>query len=125
MTPFCPNCRTEYREGFRSCSDCGSDLVAALPPEADNREEMNSNMMAVYDAPDQMSALALSSLLNDNGIRNIIKSEQIPMYDGVAMMLFPRWGRVMVMEHQYQKARALIDGYLSGEALAEDEPPPA
>ncbi|HAD82292.1 MAG: hypothetical protein A2509_04790 [Candidatus Edwardsbacteria bacterium RIFOXYD12_FULL_50_11] len=125
MTPFCPNCRTEYREGFKNCSDCGSDLMAALPPEADNREEVDSDLLAVYDAPDQMSALALSSLLNDNGIRNIIKSEQIPMYDGVARMLFPRWGRVMVMEHQYQKARELIDGYLSGEALAEDEPPPA
>jgi len=99
--------------------------MAALPPEADNREEVDSDLLAVYDAPDQMSALALSSLLNDNGIRNIIKSEQIPMYDGVARMLFPRWGRVMVMEHQYQKARELIDGYLSGEALAEDEPPPA
>jgi hypothetical protein len=125
MTPFCPDCRAEYREGFKNCSDCGSDLSAALPPEADNREEVNSDMLAVYDAPDQMSALTLSSFLNDNNIRTVIKSEQIPMYDGVAMMLFPRWGRVMVLENQYEKARALIDEYLSGETLAEDESPPA
>lgn len=125
MTPFCPNCRTEYREGFKNCSDCGTNLVAALPPEADDRQAIDSDIFPVFDAPDQMSALALSSFLNDNGIRTVIKSEQIPMYDGVAMMLFSRWGRVMVLEHQYEEARALIDEYLSGEALAEDESPSA
>ena len=125
MTPFCPNCRTEYRQGFKSCSDCGSDLAETLPLEADNQEEVNSDMMSVYDAPDQMSAMALSSFLNDSGIGAIVKSEQIPMYDGIALMLFPRWGRVMVLEHQYEKARALINEYLAGEALAEEEPPPA
>ena len=28
--PFCPNCRTEFRPGFTTCSDCGSSLVAVL-----------------------------------------------------------------------------------------------
>jgi hypothetical protein len=28
---FCPNCKTEYREGFSRCSDCGADLVRELP----------------------------------------------------------------------------------------------
>ncbi len=27
---FCPLCKTEYREGFTRCSDCGLDLVASL-----------------------------------------------------------------------------------------------
>ena len=25
--PWCPKCKTEYREGFRVCADCGSELV--------------------------------------------------------------------------------------------------
>ena len=29
---FCPVCKTEYREGFMRCSDCGAALVATLPP---------------------------------------------------------------------------------------------
>ncbi len=122
MAPFCLQCRTEYREGFRRCSDCGSELVDSLPPEADNREEIDSDMLPVYDAPDQMSALVLSTFLNDSGIRAVIKSEQIPMYDGVAMMLFPRWGQVMVLEDQYEKAKILIDEYMAGESLEEEEP---
>ena len=25
--PWCPKCKTEYREGFRVCADCGGELV--------------------------------------------------------------------------------------------------
>ena len=31
--PFCPDCRSEYREGFAACADCGAPLVASLAPE--------------------------------------------------------------------------------------------
>lgn len=28
--PWCPNCKTEYQEGYTTCSDCSSDLVESL-----------------------------------------------------------------------------------------------
>ena len=28
--PWCPNCKTEYREGIKVCADCGAELVAEL-----------------------------------------------------------------------------------------------
>ena len=31
--PWCPKCRSEYREGFESCSECGVELVEELPEE--------------------------------------------------------------------------------------------
>ncbi|MGE5549743.1 MAG: hypothetical protein ACM3ZC_04325 [Bacteroidota bacterium] len=30
---ICPKCKTEYREGFFLCLDCGEELVTELPPE--------------------------------------------------------------------------------------------
>lgn len=30
---FCPDCETEYREGFERCADCGSPLVEMLGTE--------------------------------------------------------------------------------------------
>jgi len=120
MSHFCPQCRTEYREGFKKCSDCGSDLVNILSALPGNQEDTGSDMVPVFDAPDQLSAIAIASFLNDNGIRAVIKSEQIPMYDGVAMMLFPRWGQVVVLEPQSGEARKLIDDYLSGQMLDEE-----
>lgn len=29
--PWCPKCKTEYREGFTVCADCGSELVEEEP----------------------------------------------------------------------------------------------
>jgi len=29
--PFCPRCRSEYRDGFTRCADCALDLVPVLP----------------------------------------------------------------------------------------------
>lgn len=31
--PWCPNCKTEYREGIEKCADCGSVLVSSLNEE--------------------------------------------------------------------------------------------
>ena len=28
--PWCPNCKTEYREGITHCADCKTELVADL-----------------------------------------------------------------------------------------------
>jgi hypothetical protein len=31
--PWCPNCKTEYRQGITVCGDCGSELVAEQPTD--------------------------------------------------------------------------------------------
>ena len=41
--PWCPKCKTEYREGFTVCADCGSELVKEQPVEerkTSRREEI-------------------------------------------------------------------------------------
>lgn len=36
--PWCPKCKTEYREGFHICSDCGQALVEQCPDGRDRKE---------------------------------------------------------------------------------------
>jgi hypothetical protein len=117
MTPFCPRCRSEYRPGFKTCSDCQAELVDELAGAGPGPGEPDSRMVAVFEAPDQISALAVSALLNDHQIDSVVRSDQIPMYDGVAMMLFPRWGRVLVLEDREAQARELVGQFLAGTVL--------
>ena len=36
---FCPNCKCEYREGFKYCSDCKVELVNELPQVEENKNQ--------------------------------------------------------------------------------------
>jgi hypothetical protein len=40
---ICPNCKSEYRPGFTSCSDCGVELVEVLPPPIHQDPEAREN----------------------------------------------------------------------------------
>ena len=37
---FCPVCKSEYRDGFTTCSDCGADLVKQLPGDSEMMEAL-------------------------------------------------------------------------------------
>jgi hypothetical protein len=39
---FCPNCKTEYRAGFSTCSDCGAALVETLESKKAERTAKNT-----------------------------------------------------------------------------------
>jgi hypothetical protein len=59
---YCPQCRSEYRQGFTRCSDCDVDLVAELP-----RDEAHDdpNLVKVYETGDAALIPLIESLLED------------------------------------------------------------
>jgi hypothetical protein len=109
--PYCPLCRAEYQSGVTTCADCGVELNSEPPPEPAG-PAADEEMVPVFDAPDQMAAITVASMLEQEGIRAIVRSEQIAMFDGAAMMLRPRWGRVLAMAQDEERARMAIDEYL-------------
>ena len=56
--PWCPKCKSEYREGFTVCADCGCELV---------EEQMEELVNLTFGDEDQMKALEA-----------FLKSNQIP-----------------------------------------------
>jgi len=69
---FCPNCKAEYREGFKTCAECKVDLVEQLPQEPQvpyNAEELSDELEAVFETDD-------SPLMNE--IAAIVESKNIP-----------------------------------------------
>ena len=70
---FCPNCRTEYKEGFTVCADCGAALLPELPPL-----DENSEMVTVLETGDLSAVVLAKSILDEAEIPYLAKGE-IPM----------------------------------------------
>jgi hypothetical protein len=63
-------------------------------------------------------ANTVRDLFEQNGIPALAHSYQIPAYDGLARMMRPVWGEVLVEEADWDRAKELLDGF-----LAEQEEP--
>jgi len=61
-------------------------------------------------------ANSVRDLLEQNGIPALIRSFQIPAYDGLARVMRPVWGEVLVEEEDLSRAKELVDGFLASEA---------
>ncbi|MEO0019811.1 MAG: DUF2007 domain-containing protein [candidate division WOR-3 bacterium] len=69
----------------------------------------------VYKAENELMANTIRDLLEQSGIPALIHSFQIPAYDGVAQMMRPAWGEVLVQEDDFERAQEVIQGFLAGE----------
>ncbi len=65
-------------------------------------------------------AMSIKSLLEESGINAIIHSFQIPWYNGLAKMMRPEWGEILVDEDDYDEAKEIVDKFLTTEN--NDEP---
>jgi hypothetical protein len=61
-------------------------------------------------------ANAVRDLFEDNGIPAMIRSFQIPAYDGLAQLMRPVWGQVLVAEENMARAKELLEAFLSTDA---------
>ncbi|HEX3029283.1 MAG TPA: hypothetical protein VHT34_08275 [Clostridia bacterium] len=67
--PWCPNCRVEYREGFKVCNDCEVELVDELEPEPEKDESetdesvLNDKLVLLTSVPTGMEFEMIKSLL--------------------------------------------------------------
>src|SRR6266542_4445800 len=69
---YCPQCRTEYREGFVRCSDCNIALVNQLEPVARNVE-----LTKVFETAEPSLIPVVESLLRSAGIEFLVKNGRL------------------------------------------------
>lgn len=111
--PWCPLCKTEYREGFSICEYCKVDLVDALSPESDDQEPKSipvKSWVFLTETVNDAEAVIIESFLRSNGIPLLKK------YKGAGAVLkvyqvettkFPvDW---FVPENQYTEAKEILD----------------
>ncbi|HZF09949.1 MAG TPA: DUF2007 domain-containing protein [Thermoanaerobaculia bacterium] len=72
---YCPNCGTEYREGFSRCADCEVDLVDAPPRTAEHPD--TGDIETVFATGDPVALLTAQTLLDEAGIPHLTRGEGV------------------------------------------------
>jgi len=76
---YCPQCLTEYREGFLECADCRVPLVMGLPPEGSRQHEID--IVTVLETGDSFALGLAKASLEEAGIEYLVSSDE-PARDG-------------------------------------------
>ncbi|HTW92794.1 MAG TPA: DUF2007 domain-containing protein [bacterium] len=73
-------------------------------------------LKAIYKPENELMANSVRDLFEENGIPAMIRSFQMPAYDGLARVMRPVWGEVLVEEEDMARAREILDAFLSTDA---------
>lgn len=114
---YCPECGSEYREGFFECVDCQVALTAE-PPAEETHPDLDLVTVMAEEDPGRL-ALA-ESLLMDAEIPYIKKGDQVQdLFGGGRIGFNPLVGPVLlqVSEEYAEEARALLDDLESEEEV--------
>jgi hypothetical protein len=80
-------------------------------------------LKTLYKAPDEFMANSVKALLEQEGIPAMVRSFQVPAYDGIARMMRPNWGEVLVNDEDMGRARELLEGFLAADGESNDSGP--
>jgi hypothetical protein len=124
---YCPQCLTEYRDGFFECADCRVPLAAGLPPEQPaNRGALE--LVTVLGTSDTFALSLAKASLEDAGIDYVVACDEHghhPMFPTA----FPMGAahictcecRVQVAPEFANEARALLEPLENPEPISDAE----
>jgi hypothetical protein len=98
--PFCPECRSAFKEGTAECPECKVALVSAIA------EGETDDFVEVFRAQSLVEAESIESALKENGVETFLRNTGIP-----AMPMMGEEGAIVVSVRadQAAAAREIID----------------
>jgi len=112
--PYCPECGDEFQDWVKICPDCKVPLVDELPP-LPREESREGRLVHVATAPNEIEAQLWKGILEENGIRCMVKvAEGLNIY--VSPLALEH--RIYVLESDADEAREIL-GSLTDEPVDE------
>ena len=122
---ICPECGSEYRDGYTQCADCG---VALVEPEPEEEGEPDVEIVKVFEATNAAVLPLVQSVLSDANIEFMTKGDLLQ--DLFALGRFGMGSNnaigpatIWVRKDDEAEARSLIE--MLDEPAATSEPEPA
>lgn len=112
---YCPQCATEYRDGFTECADCHVPLLAGKPPE-EPADSFNPtlDLVVILETNEQIQLALAEGLLEDANIPFFILGQIATLVQDVDGFLH-KWVRVQVPRDREAEAKELLEGLLHPE----------
>jgi hypothetical protein len=117
---YCPQCRVEYREGFRECSDCHVPLLAGRPmPEERSSFNPALDLLVVLETNNPYQLAMAKGLLDEAGIPFFVLGQIATLVQDVDPFL-KKWVKIQVPADREAEARELLEPLLQPEELTPD-----
>lgn len=123
---YCPECRSEYREGFSQCADCEVALVETLPP-LESTPHPDLHLVTVLEIGDPSLLAIAESLLQEQGIPYSKSNEQLQDLFALGRLgagFNPITGPILlqVPEEHAEAALQILEDLEAGESDELEEP---
>ncbi len=107
--PYCPECHDEFEDWIKVCPDCNIALVDKLP-DSSRRKISNEPIVHIATAPNEIVANIWSGILEENGIRCMLKGMglQASMYASPLAVPY----EIYVLESEADNAKEILEPFL-------------
>jgi hypothetical protein len=108
---YCPQCRTEYREGFTECSDCRVPLLPGTAPKDLEAFDPSLELVEVLETNDRVHLAMAKGLFEEAGIPFFVLGQIATLVQDVDPFLH-KWVRLQVPCDREVEARQLLENLL-------------
>ncbi len=113
---YCPQCRSEYVDTIKKCSDCNVDLVEHV--QLENKLD-TEDYVEVYVTNEILEMELIQDLLNKNEIHCTVRDlhmSSLPMTIGEMAEM-----RIEVAKHNEKKAKDLIEELITSGVVSDSD----
>jgi predicted amidophosphoribosyltransferase len=107
---YCPQCKSEYREGITVCAECETPLVEALAEDDEDFEEEDSGIKVLLETTHPTDLDPLIVRLEELGIPYVMQSgTALPILEGRLTATLPEdWRAVVIVPSEHLSAAHAI-----------------